>query len=336
MNRPLEKSVSFLRQIFKKTTSAEPAPEEESTLPEFAPAHKEVALEPEPAPMFDDTPVPPAAKAGETTLVSEQKSHPAKAVHSMEVGFASHVGKVRARNEDSVLALSFATLGENPLPPFGLFVVADGMGGHSDGHKASQFAARLVANEVMRQVYPPFLGINGGEISKPVQGILEEALQSANWMVNTSNSESGTTLTVALVLGNRLYVAHVGDSRAYAILDGDSEAKLLTVDHSFVQRLRETGQISAEEATVHPQRNILYRAVGQGDRLDIDTFSRSLPRPGWLMLCSDGLWGVVRPEFILAIISSAATPQQACNELIEAALEAGGPDNISVIIARFE
>jgi protein phosphatase len=161
-------------------------------------------------------------------------------------------------------------------------------------------------------------------------------LQTANWDVHAANAESGTTLTATLILAERLYIAHVGDSRAYLIQDGDGEVELLTLDHSFVQRLQDTGQITEEEAAVHPQRNILYRAIGQGERLSIDTFSRPFPKPSWLILCSDGLWGVVDIEFLKASVTSAATPQQACDELIEAALDAGGPDNISVIIVRHE
>jgi len=195
-------------------------------------------------------------------------------------------------------------------------------------------AARIVARDVMGKIFPPFLNIGASEPSQPVQVILESSLQAANWEVQTNNPESGTTLTAALVLGERLYVAHVGDSRAYLIRDGDSPMELLTLDHSFVQRLQDTGQITAEEAAMHPQRNILYRAIGQGERLEVDTFSRPFPRPSWLLLCSDGLWGVVGEAAMRAAVTLAATPQQACDELIEAALSSGGPDNISVIAVR--
>jgi serine/threonine protein phosphatase PrpC len=210
------------------------------------------------------------------------------------------------------------------------------MGGHSEGQRASQLAARIVGRDVMSQIFPPFLQIDNSEPAEPVQSILESSLQAANWEVQAGNPESGTTLTAALVLGERLFVAHVGDSRAYMIQDKESPAERLTLDHSFVQRLQDTGQITAEEAATHPQRNILYRAIGQGERLDVDTFSRPIPRPSWLVLCSDGLWGEVGDESIKASVTSAATPQQACDEMIEAALEAGGPDNITVIVIQFE
>jgi protein phosphatase len=210
------------------------------------------------------------------------------------------------------------------------------MGGHSDGQMASQLAVRIVARDVMKEIYPPYLQIDNSEPSNPVQSILESALQSANWEIQANNPESGTTLTAALLLSERLFVAHVGDSRAYLIRNIDSPAELITLDHSFVQRLQDTGQITAEEAAVHPQRNILYRAVGQGERLDVDTFTRPFPRPGWLVICSDGLWGEVDIALIQAAVTSAGNPQQACDEMIEAALEAGGPDNITVVVVQLD
>jgi len=310
--------VGFLRQIFKK----QPKPKE------LKPAESaEYAIaDHSPLPRKDDTLVSIRKQRVEEQLVG----------HPLMVGYASHVGRVRQRNEDSAIVATSMMLGDSALPPFGLFVVADGMGGHSQGQEASQLATRIIARDVMSQIYVPFLQIDSTEPAKPVQDILAESLQTSNWQVNAINPESGTTLTAALVLGNRLYVAHVGDSRAYLLRDSGSPAELLTLDHSFVQRLQDTGQITPEEAIVHPQRNILYRAIGQGDKLEVDTFSRSLPRPSWLLLCSDGLWGVVRPELIQAVTVSAATPQQACDELVDAALDAGGPDNISITIVRFE
>ena len=309
-----------------------------------------------PDPTFDDTPgpevvdsqpadatIPTASGQQDTTVVSLRGKSQHVGKRPLTVGCASHVGRVRQRNEDSILIATSMTSGETDLPPFGLFVVADGMGGHSDGHKASQLASRIVARDVMGQIYPPSLHIpsDPAEPNQPIQDILQESLQAANWQVSATYPESGTTLTAALLLGNRLYLAHVGDSRAY-LIPGDAAsaiskelpAALLTLDHSFVQRLQDAGQITPEEAAVHPQRNILYRAVGQGEKLKVDTFSRPVSPPGWLLLCSDGLWGVVSAELIHAVITSAANPQQACDKLVEAALNAGGPDNISLIIVR--
>ena len=279
-----------------------------------------------------DSTEPVGLESGAEELLSTQWH----SVRLFRAGYATHAGCVRTRNEDSVLALTLAIHGERTDLTFGLFLVADGMGGHSEGQKASQLATRLVAKEVMGRLYGPFLQIDDSETPGPVLTILTESLQMANWRINRDNPESGTTLTAGLVAGNRLYVAHVGDSRAYLISDGESSTELVTLDHSFVQRLQDTGQISAEEALVHPQRNMLYRAVGQGERLEIDTFSRVIPRPGWLLICSDGLWGVVSPEALMETVTAVQEPQEVCDELISAALEAGAPDNVSIVVVRFE
>ena len=141
---------------------------------------------------------------------------------------------------------------------------------------------------------------------------------------------SGTTLTCALVIDSRAYLAHVGDSRAY--LYYNQELKQITRDHSYVDKLVELGQISAEAAAVHPQRNVLYRAVGQGDQLEIDIHLLDLPNGSRLLLCSDGLWGMLSDSIIQAMLASARSPQDACQELIAAANEAGGRDNITAIV----
>jgi protein phosphatase len=109
----------------------------------------------------------------------------------------------------------------------------------------------------------------------------------------------------------------------------------VTRDHSLVRRLIELGQITEKEAQVHPQRNVLYRALGQGEPLEADISTFQLPHPGYLMLCSDGLWGVVSDMDIFRIVSSASHPSLACRNLIEAANTAGGPDNISVILVEY-
>ena len=292
--------------------------------------------------MFEDTleapsPVQTAPPVEEPVTAPAQAS-PVKPIppHALQVGYASHIGKVRQRNEDSLLVITSDAQGDASLPSFGLFVVADGMGGHSEGQKASQLTVRTVARDVMTQIFPPFLQLDNSEPPRPVLDILSKSVLDANWIINGINKESGTTCTVILVLGNRLFAAHVGDSRAYLIRDADHPAEQLSTDHSFVQRLQDAGQITAEEAAVHPQRNILYRAVGQGDKLDIDTFSRQLPGPSWIVICSDGLWGPVPNDTLQNTITSAGSPQQACEELVDAALAAGGPDNITVIIVQYD
>lgn len=206
----------------------------------------------------------------------------------------SHVGNIKARNEDSTYALIAESGGQEPMLPFGLCIVADGMGAHQDGHKASKSAIQIVAKRVFEGIYLPKLHDRSSlsaAVQKPVRDVLVDAIHLANDHIYGDDPEkdSGTTVTTTLVFGRRLYLAHVGDSRAYLFSDG--EINLLTTDHSYVRRLQEAGQLTEEEASVHPQRNLLYLAVGQGEGLQVDTFTQTLPQVGKLILCSDGLVG---------------------------------------------
>jgi len=143
----------------------------------------------------------------------------------------------------------------------------------------------------------------------------------------------GTTVTIALLVGTAVYLAHVGDTRAY-ILD-PTGLHVLTRDHSLVTRLHELGQLSAAEMAHHPQRNVLYRAVGQSDELEVETCYRRLTGASHLLLCSDGLWGLVPEAEIARILRTIAGAQAACAALVAAANAAGGEDNITVILVAF-
>ncbi|HEB64329.1 MAG TPA: serine/threonine-protein phosphatase [Chloroflexi bacterium] len=135
------------------------------------------------------------------------------------------------------------------------------------------------------------------------------------------------------MIGRQLTIAHVGDSRAYLITT-EHGMELITRDHSMVNKLVEMGQLTAAEASEHPQRNVLYRALGQGEPLEAEVATYTLPKSGYLMLCSDGLWGVVQADEIQRIISAGPTPAEICQNLVAAANQAGGPDNISVILVQ--
>ena len=145
-------------------------------------------------------------------------------------------------------------------------------------------------------------------------------------------SDGRTTCTCVLILGMNAFVAHVGDSRA-CLIEQDT-IQWLTTDHSLVNRLIELGQITADEAKTHPQRNVLYRAVGRGDTLEVDTGLQSLSVGSSLLLCSDGLWGMLSQEIITAIIRSAPSPQVACHRLVARANESGGQDNVTVVLVQ--
>lgn len=250
---------------------------------------------------------------------------------SFSVGRASHVGKVRGRNEDALFTLESTILQDDESLPFGLFIVADGMGGHKGGQLASSLTTRVVADWIVREVYLPFLMGEAQDAGQwPINEALVEAITTANAAVHEAVPEAGTTVTCALLLGANAYIAHVGDSRAYLI--NRANIRRITRDHSLVDRLIELGQISAEEALTHPQRNVLYRAVGQAGTLEVDTYLQSMPGSSYLLLCSDGLWSVVPETEIVEVINSAPSPQAACQKLIQMANDRGGEDNITAVL----
>jgi len=243
------------------------------------------------------------------------------------------VGEVRRHNEDTALTITTAHGGDDVVPAFGVFVLADGMGGHQAGEVASSLAARVVAHHIVRQFYLPILMEQEHNTNHPpLNEVLVDAVQAANDVVADQVPGGGTTLTCALVLGPRAYIAHVGDSRAYVVTE---EALVqITQDHSLVDRLVELGQLTRDEAAVHPQKNVLYRAVGQSGMLEVDTYVRTVPHGGRLLLCSDGLWSVLSNTEMGRIITTASSLQAACEGLIAAANRAGGPDNVTAILVE--
>ena len=243
------------------------------------------------------------------------------------------VGKQRELNEDSLLALTATLAGNSGSLPFGVYIVADGMGGHQYGEVASNAAIRIVAGHILRRFQPYLFSIKSSPPDESLQEIMQAAVREANKIIQSEAPSSGTTLTAALVLGQQVTIAHIGDSRAYHVYP-DGRSEVITRDHSLVKRLEELGHISPAEAENYPHRNVLYRALGQGEILEADVFTVSFPQTGYLMLCSDGLWGVVADQDISKIIREAPSLQRACQNLVEAANAAGGPDNISVIIAQ--
>jgi protein phosphatase len=162
---------------------------------------------------------------------------------------------------------------------------------------------------------------------------MENAIKEAHRTVQKDAPGSGTTITAALVLGQQVTIGHVGDSRAYAIYPA-GRVEQLTHDHSLVKRLEELGHLNKEEAATFPHRNVLIRALGQGETLDVDVFTIPFPHNGSLMLCSDGLWGVVTDQELMRSLTEAPNLQRACQNMVAAANIAGGPDNISVVLVQ--
>ena len=250
------------------------------------------------------------------------------------VAFAQSTGLERKHNEDALLVMVHNSAGEESMADFALFVVADGMGGHRSGEIASAIAARTFARRLAQDTYSDLLDYEAhGHNRAPILEVVRQAFMDANRQVVRMLPGGGTTLTAVVMLGEQLTIGHVGDSRAYVI--SENETKLLTRDHTFPARLLEMGEITQEEVNNHPQRHVLYRAIGQGDSLEVDVFTHPMPHGNQLLVCSDGLWGVVPNDRILDIVSNASHPQDACDELILAANQGGGPDNITAVLVRF-
>jgi protein phosphatase len=248
-------------------------------------------------------------------------------------GQLSDIGMVRGNNQDAMLSVIASSASNDDMPDLGIFIVADGMGGHHHGEKASAITTRIVAKHVLKEIFNSMLEQSMNDPERPaIAEILRAAVQEANDAVTEEIPEGGTTVTTTVIVADLAYIAHVGDSRAYLITDEGIEQ--VTRDHSLVQRLVELGQLTPEEALDHEQRNVLYRAIGQSDTLDVDAITRRLPPRSRLLLCSDGLWNLVSETNIRDILKQHSNPQEACNELVKLANERGGTDNITVILVQ--
>ncbi len=243
------------------------------------------------------------------------------------------VGKQREHNEDSLLAITSTISGSTESIPFGLYIVADGMGGHQFGEVASNAAVRIMGGNITKKFHSYLYNLPTQALQESLQEVMESSVMEAHQYVQREAPGSGTTVTAALVLGQQVTIAHVGDSRAYSIYP-DGRIEPITRDHSLVKRLEELGHLSKDEAANFPHRNVLIRALGQGESLEADVFTVPFPQAGYLMLCSDGLWGVISEKDIYRSIAEAPNLHRACQNMVEAANLAGGPDNITVILVQ--
>jgi serine/threonine protein phosphatase PrpC len=249
-------------------------------------------------------------------------------------GLAQSVGQVREHNEDAVFAFGSHIAYQDIQTFTGLFIVADGMGGHADGELASGLAVRTISSNVLRVIMDDFTAGKPGSTPEAIKTLLMDGIQKANQAIHEQVPGGGTTLTAVLISDGQLNIAHVGDSRAYLVRQNGS-IEALTRDHSFVRQLVELGKITEQEAAVHPQRNILSMALGQLEPLEPDFITQPVPANDAILICSDGLWGVLPEGKLLEIIHSTENPKIACDRLIQAANQAGGPDNISAILISF-
>lgn len=232
------------------------------------------------------------------------------------------VGRKRKLNQDYVFA-SDVQIGVLP----NLLLVADGMGGHKAGDFASKYTADTVVEELQRHT--------DGE----PEDLLAEAIRTANRKLREKAAEDellsgmGTTIVAASIKGDRLMTANVGDSRLYVISQGD--IRQITKDHSLVEEMVRMGGIDRETALTRADRNIITRAIGVMDDVEIDFFSTHLTETDRILLCSDGLTNMLDDDEIKHIVSTTRDIGEAADRLVEAANEHGGRDNISVILAEY-
>jgi serine/threonine protein phosphatase PrpC len=235
-------------------------------------------------------------------------------------------------NEDFVFAAQGTIAGTQE--PFGLFVVADGVGGQVNGQEASRLAIETIVDSVLPQIREGLRdGTSWGEL-------LRNGVKQANVVVYQRNqqlagSSMGTTVTSALIVGPEVFVANVGDSRTYLYHPGQGLAQL-TRDHSIVARLVETGAITRNEVYTHPRRNEIYRSLGTTLSVEVDIFHETLQDGAMLLLCSDGLWEMVPDEqqLVDVLSSSWASADYIAKRLVQLALAAGGLDNIGLVVVR--
>ena len=262
----------------------------------------------------------------------------------VQVFAQTDVGRTREHNEDSFIVvnlsegepLRFDRLVEQAADPAAtLFMVADGMGGAAAGEVASATAVDVVIRH-LREKFAGSRSVDPADLAAE----LARAAEKANWSifqqaVNKPELRGmGTTATMAALLGDALYLAQVGDSRAYLIRGGT--ATQLTKDQSLMQKLIEAGELTEEEALMSERRNIILQALGPEANVKVDVTVQPLRQGDVLLLCSDGLSGQVRPEDMARIVDEELDLSVACDRLIAVANDQGGPDNITVVAARFE
>lgn len=223
---------------------------------------------------------------------------------------ATHIGLFRTQNQDAVWPEEPGA-GAGPL----IAAVADGMGGHAGGEVASRLALQAA---IARK------GTAAQRVAAANQAVVEGVIEEPGL------SGMGTTLTLAVFeTDGRFDIGHVGDSRAY-LQDGE-ELRPITTDHTLVAELVEAGRLRPDQVETHPQRNLLTRAIGMAQDLNIDTVSETLEPGSRVLLCSDGLWNMVTDDGIASILA-AGPPEDVAWNLVEAANSAGGLDNVTVVV----
>lgn len=239
----------------------------------------------------------------------------------METYCQTDVGLKRNSNQDFVYA-SDQKVGRLPS----LLIVADGMGGHAAGDLASRVCVEAAVSSIEGSGQTETIPILAEAVQKANRAVLKKAAEKPEY------AGMGTTIVAAVIDGNTLYVANVGDSRLYLI--DDDRIDQITLDHSLVAEMVRSGRISPEQMRNHPEKNIITRAVGGEENVEVDFFDVGLHKGDVVLLCSDGLTNMVEDEQIFRIVRREKTLRDAGQKLISAANSAGGRDNISVVLAR--
>ena len=294
------------------------------------------------------------------TFVEQGKTYAIEQQHTEQNAFPngihlaaatdSDAGDVRRSdpNEDSTLVLQLQRIHESIATPMGVFIVADGMGGHDNGQLASRVAINVIAERMVRELLnaplqaeksgqsvtsaDELLAGKGSEetLVSLLQGSIEDANAAICQINQREKTDMGSTVTGFMIVGEHAYILNVGDSRTYMVRGG--QIYQLTNDHSLVGQLVASGLIQPDDVYTHPQRNQIFRSLGDKMNVQVDIFKQQLLPGDILLSCCDGVWEMIRNPQIESILNTASGPQAACAQLVEAANANGGEDNISVVV----
>lgn len=269
--------------------------------------------------------LPAIKRVGEPETMPISGRRPA--LINWQIAGMSHVGLKRQLNEDNLVMVEAETGND---APYGLYVVADGMGGHESGEIASQLTIDTIQTHLLQESPP----LNAEMIEAWFDGAIKAANETviAHQAGTDKSRKMGSTLVMAMVVNSQAHIANVGDSRAYRLTS--ETIQQISVDHSLVERLVEIKQITREEARTHKQRNVIYSTIGDKPKVQIGFYHIDLNPGDRLLLCSDGLTTMLTDEQILNISRDNSTIADACNALVKAANAAGGDDNITVILVE--
>ena len=281
---------------------------------------------------------------GHTYVIEQIQAQQSAFSNGVQLVAASYsdAGNVRRSepNEDSTLVLELQRVHESFSAPAGIFIVADGLGGHDNGQVASRMTINVIAERMTRELLAaPLTAEKDGQPAKPFDEdalvtLLHGSIEDANVILCQKNAQDktdmGSTITGFMIVGEHAYIINVGDSRTYMIRG--KQLYQLTTDHSLVGQLVASGLIEPDDVYTHPQRSQIFRSLGDKPNTQIDIFKQQLHPGDILLSCSDGLWEMVRNPQIESTLNSAPDPQTACMQLIDMANANGGEDNVSAVV----